>query len=261
LLAPEPSPVIVNINTDINILGGIPTFDLVSGYIAAREKGGDSAAVGIRTEKSVKRFGKAIKSTFFSDKNESIKLLLEALIRKEGISNDSLILLFVTASSNNELLDYLNRNVYFPALYSGRSVLKKDEVVACLGELKGFEPAISEWSDYTLDLTASKYLTLLKKFNLVSGAKAKTIFHPYLSDKAFVLVLYWLASVVEKPNVLGSRWLPYAFSEKGPLVDRVRQNRYSNYISINFSGDQLSVKPLLNYGEIYDALTEPKSDY
>jgi len=44
--------------------------------------------------------------------------------------------LFWNASANNELFNYLNEKVFFPAFYSGRVVHKNDEVVACIKDLK-----------------------------------------------------------------------------------------------------------------------------
>lgn len=65
-------------------------------------------------------------------------------------------------SLNNELLAYLNEKVYFPVLFSGRTIITAEEVSACLKELKQTEEGLKEWSDSTIDITASKYLTLLK---------------------------------------------------------------------------------------------------
>jgi len=251
----------VKINSNINILGGMPDFNLIEDYLPDSNSGtvsGPSSA--IRTRKSVDRFEKAIRKTFYDDTDNRVVDLLVSTIKSEGISDDCLLMLFLTASANNELLDYLNRQVYFPALYSGRTVIKSEEVLACLKELKAIEPALNKWSDYTLELTASKYLTLIKKFGLLEGASKKTIRHPFLSDKAFVLVIYWMLAVETSPEILGSKWFTYSFNERNILVDRIRQNRFSKFLEIKFTGDKLKVEPLIDYKDIYYVLTQSQSD-
>ena len=67
------------------------------------------------------------------------------------------------------------------------------------------------WAEITINTTASKYLTLLKKFGVMEGSMNKTIIHPYLSDKMFTLFIYWLIAIENSPNILNSQWIPYCF--------------------------------------------------
>ncbi len=251
----------MRINSNINILGGMPDLNLIKDYLPdSTSKTVSGSSSSIRTRKSVDRFEKAIRTTFFEHTDNRLVDLLVSTIKSEGISDDCLLVLFLIASSNNELFDHVNRQVYFPALYSGRTVIKAEEVLACLKELKASEPALNKWSDYTLKLTASKYLTLIKKFGLVEGTSKKTIRHPFLSDKAFVLLIYWMLAVEESSEILRSRWLIYSFNEMDLLVDRIRQNRFSKFLAIKFTGDRLKVEPLIDYKDIYYVLTQSQSD-
>ena len=208
----------MNINSDVNILGGLSDFSLIGVFLKENAKLiNDNKAqqlyTNIKTAKSFKRFEKAINNTILKFKNSNIESIVRDVLDGEGISLESLLLLFWNASANNELLDYLNQKVYFPAYYSGRVTINNNEIVACLKELKQAEISIQKWSDSTINTTASKYLTLLKKFNLMEGGLNKTISHRYVSDKALTLFVYWLLAVETKSNILESRWIQYCFSD------------------------------------------------
>lgn len=251
----------MKINTAINILGGLPDLNLINVFLEERSHEVHEPAhhyeyTAIKTHKSVKRFERAINETVLGFKNSNVDVLVRQVLNKESISPDGLLMLFWNASFNNELLHYLNEKVYFPAYYSGRIAIKQDEVAACVKELKQSESDIQNWSDYTIENLASKYLTLLKKFNLMVGTQTKTIVHPYLSDKMVILFTYWLLAVEPRPNILESQWLRYCFSEKPIFIERIMQKKFSKFIHLNFTGDNLKVDSVISYQNIYDAVAQ-----
>jgi phosphotransferase system HPr-like phosphotransfer protein len=251
----------VKINSDINVLGSLPDWNLIKVFLSEdmhsiKEKGGIHTYTAIKTDKSVKRFEKAIKTTFLSFKNPKAESLFQSVIKEDAISNDVLLLLFWNASVNNELLNYLNTKVYFPAFYSGRISIKKDEIVACIKDLKESEDDLKKWSEITITTTASKYLTLLKKFSLMEGSVNKSIIHTPLSDTMFILFAYWLAAIAEKPNLLSNEWLQYSFKEKQVFIDRLLQKKFSKYFNVVYTGDRLSIEPIIPYESIYEHSTK-----
>ena len=170
----------MDINTDINILGGMPDYNLIRIYIAGEAKDKSTSEVqlqytNIKTEKAFKRFRKAIDKSMNSFKNDKLKRMIQMLCNEQDLDETMLLMFFWNMSLNNELLAYLNEKVYFPVLFSGRTIITAEEVSACLKELKQTEEGLKEWSDSTIDITASKYLTLLKKFGLLDGAIKKKI--------------------------------------------------------------------------------------
>lgn len=246
------------INTHINILGGLPDFNLVTHFIFRNERGitrieDHHNYTAIKTDKSVRRFGKAITATFLKFGNNDLESLLRSVLKSEEVSNDSLLLLFWQASSNNDLFHYLNTHVFFPSFYSGRISIGQEEVLACVKDLKATEPELVSWSDATLSITSSKYLTLLKKFNLMVGNLKKTIIHPYLSDKMFVLFVYWLNAVETRPNLFESEWLKYSFFERNTFIERALQKKYAKYFNVVFTGENLRIETTFPYQSIYDA--------
>jgi len=248
----------MKINSDLNILGGLPDWNLINVFLNENTDQTQSARgihsfTKIKTDKSVKRFEKAILSTLIHFKDQNIESLIRSVLSSESITNESLYLLFWNASQNNELLHYLNNQVFMVAFYSGRISIKLDEVIACLKDLREREVELRKWSDSTLETTASKYLTLLKKFNLMEGTQKKSILHPYLSDKMFVLFVYWLSSVEPKSNVLESEWINYSFCEKAIFIERIMQKRFSKFFQITYTGDSLKIETTIPYSEIYYA--------
>ncbi len=139
----------MTINSDINILGSLSDWNLVQIFLkedlkSLQEKGGTHNFTSIKTNKSIRRFEKAIKTTLLKCKNEIVHSILSQYIQESGITSDSLLLLFWNASVNNFLFSYLNESVFFPALYSRRSVIKKDEIVSTIFDLKQSQDSLKK---------------------------------------------------------------------------------------------------------------------
>jgi hypothetical protein len=248
-------------NSDINVLGSLPDWNLIRVFLSEdmnsiNEKGGIHTYTAIKTDKSVKRFEKAIKTTLIGCKKPNLGLIIRQAIESNVTSADTLLLLFWNASANNELLFHLNEKVFFPAFYSGRVSIKKEEVEACITELKQSEKELKKWSLDTIKTVARKYLTLLKKFGLMEGSVNKSIVHPHLPDGLFILFAYWIAAISEKPNLVDIPWLSYCFSEKQTFLDRLLQKKFSKYFNVVYTGDNLNIEPLIPYELIYEHITK-----
>jgi len=251
----------MDINTDINVLGSIVDLNIIIPLLnrernAVSENSNAIYTAKVKTTKSLKRYESAIKSTLIHIKNEETAELFGAVFKKEGLSENCLALLFLNASANNDLLDYLNQNVYFPALFSGRIAVKKDEVVACINDLTQREEALKKWSASTINVTASKYLSLLTKFKLFEGGRDKHITHRHIDDKQFIVFLYWLSKAESKPNLLKSKLLAYGFSDKETFINRVLQKKFMKFVNVNYTGASMTLEPLLPYKDIYNELAK-----
>jgi hypothetical protein len=251
----------LKINTQANIIGSLSDFNLIE-YFLFREKTQESITpdhytyTPIKTTRSVKRFETAITSCFLQFPNDDSRLLMKSVIKNESISNDSLLFLFWTISKNNDLVNYLNTNVFFPAFYSGRVIIKREEIDACITELGGIQPEVRAWTEETIINVARKYLNLMKKFNLMQGGLSKEILHPHLNDKMFVLFIYWLIKTEIKSNILNSEWLNYSFMERKTFIDRLLQKKFSKFYNVTYTGDNLKVEPIITYDNIYDVITK-----
>jgi len=244
------------INSDINILGGLPDWNLINVFLdenikSIQSKGGFHSFTAIKTDKSVKRFEKAITGTLLHFGNVEIEKLFLNLIRNESLSSNTLLFLFWNASCNNDLFNYLNKTVFFPAYYSGRITIKKSEVEASINELKSSETELGNWTEETIKTVARKYLTLLKKFGLMDGSVNKSILYPYLDDKMFVTYIYWFLAVSKAGNLINSPWLQYSFTEKPLFIERLLQKRFSKFYNVVYTGDRLNIETIIPYEQIY----------
>lgn len=251
----------MNINSDINILGGLPDWNLVRVFWSERVLYESDENIheytSIKTQGSVRRFARAIRGTFLRFKDPKIEELFRDLIESERLSTDTLLFMFWNAAVNNDLIRYLSDHAYFPAFFSGRVTLKRVEVEACIDDLKLTETDLQDWTSETIKTTASKYITLLCKFGLMRGTTSKEIFHPHLNDKMFVIYVYWLTAMSETNNLLKSPWLPYSFMEKQVLIDRLLQKKFSKFFYVTYTGDRLNIETVLPYTEIYSNAIKP----
>ena len=239
----------MNINSDINILGSIANYDLIINYLRHGNNGFPSYT-NIKTTQSFGRYERAINSTLLKFKNTNLEVLLKNLLEKEGISINSLLLLFWNSSVNNDFLHYLNSKVFFPALYSGRISIKKDEIIACIRELRSTEIAIQKWTDSTINVSASKYLSFLVKMKLMEGNRTKKISNRFIDDNLLIIFVYWLLAIETKPNILVSKWLQYCLMEKQVFIERITQKKFSKYFTFQYSGDNMKIEPVLKFEEL-----------
>jgi hypothetical protein len=253
----------VIINSDINILGSLADWNLISifGGIGSNEpvSADHHSFTAIKTSKSVKRFKNAIENNFLRFDTDEIESLFDSLLTIKGIDSDTQLFLFWVLSQNNELIKYLNSTVFFPAFYSGRVSIRIDDVIASLFELKETEPQLKSWSNSTLTITASKYLTLLKKFDLLEGTLKKTIKNKFLSDEMFLVFVFWVCQFKEPSNVLKSEWLKYGFMEVSTFIERVVLKKYTQFYTITYNGDILRIEPSIPYHQLIESIHESRA--
>lgn len=251
------------INSDINILGGLADWNLISVFAGVSSNEPVSvdhhSFTSIKTSKSVKRFKNAIENNFLRFDSNEIEALFNSLLSTRGIDSDTQLFLFWSISQNNELINYLNTTVFFPALYSGRASIRIDDVIASLSALRETEPQLKSWSTSTLTTTASKYLTLLKKFDLLDGSITKTIKNKFLSDEMFLIFIYWIIQFNLSSNLLKSDWLKYCFMETPTFIERVLSKKYSKYYSVKYSGDMLRIETTIPYHQLIEFIHESRA--
>lgn len=102
------------INTTINILGGLPDWNLAIRLLGKNrgevdESNNFQAYTAIKTTRSIERFESAINDTLIRFQQTWIKSLFAPPLLERRISPETRILLFWNASYNNDLFSYLNR--------------------------------------------------------------------------------------------------------------------------------------------------------
>lgn len=86
----------MDVNTDINILGGMPDYNLIRIYIAGEAKDKSTSEVqlqytNIKTEKAFKRFRKAIDKSMNSFKNDKLKRMIQMLCNEQDLDETMLL--------------------------------------------------------------------------------------------------------------------------------------------------------------------------
>ena len=251
-------------NTDINILGSIPDYQLL--YVALPILVEDEAKLrevliynnefNFRTERSRQRFLTVLKSALISD-NDIINELASNMF--ETLKNDEpsqALLFFWLFSINNKLFYELNRDVYFKFYFQGRMEFPKEDVIAYLKDLISRTPELKgKWSESTIDTIAYKYLSVLKKLHLLKGSRKKTFELVSVSDKLFAVFLH-LYSYAEKKkfNFLEDEFASFSFISEDSLVERIKKVAKKDWINMSMAGNNLKIEPAFEPNEITDGI-------
>lgn len=251
-------------NTDINIIGSIPDYHLIFRALPLLVNERDQLEkllvtdneFNFRTEKSRRRFLTVLNSAFIN-KNSDINILAANII--EHLKNDEksqAVVLFWLFSINNQLFYELNRDVFIKYYFQGRAQLPKEDVIAYLKdvisrniELKG------KWSEITIDTIASKYLTILKKLNLLEGTQRKSFCHVAISDEllAVFVHLYDLIDTSDT-NISKDDFLSFSFVSKESALERFKKIGKKDWIKMNYAGDTLKLEGAFNTNQMIDGI-------
>jgi hypothetical protein len=230
-------------NSSINVLGSIPDYRDMIDYIVQSYLSSDvDACFQFRTAKATTRFRKAIDDGFIQFTSDGHKnLFLQALASPDYSLEEKLIILFWQLAYSNALFSEITDNVYLRALYAGRTSIKSDDVLAYIHHLKTQYPDEFTWSEQTIKITASKYLTMLKKLGLADGKIQKELRSPHISSGLFVyLVKFALLSHPEE-NTLNNPMFRFSFLEQTSIINRLKAIEYITLWDITQIGSNITI--------------------
>ena len=255
----------MNYNTDINIIGSIPDYNLI--YRALPLLISDPTELekilvsdnefDFRTEKSRKRFLSALKSAFVNTDDIEFNQLISVLMAKfSNDQNSQATILFWVFNIQNQLFSELNSAVFLNYYFQGRTELPKEDVIAYIKDLISRTPELkNKWSEVTIETIASKYLTILKKLNLVEGVAKKKIAYIHLSDELIAIYVHLREHLKnKKSNFLEDEFLNFSFIDKSNIVERLKKVAKKDWISMNYAGNSLQVNGVFNSKNIIDGL-------
>ena len=229
-------------STDCNVIGSIPDYGVLLDYIIERARATGDGGFTFRTQTTLSRFTKSVDTgilQFASERHK--KLFMDAIVDNHNTSAEKMIILFWQMVYANKLFRKITDNIFMPAIYSGRITLDTKEVLSYLRCLQQQEPNSLPWSESTLDRTASKYLSTLKKLGLAEGSLVKTILHPVISDNLFVYFVRWTLSV-DSNRTLNNPYFYYSFYDNTSLINRLKKIDLIPYWNISQIGNDVTIE-------------------
>ena len=254
------------INSDINIIGGIPDFSLIEVTLSQFAKGNGivdlkellvtNNAFDFRTESTRSRFLYAMQRNILVFANDKHKQLIAALFAAPGLESLKQRAVFWQLLAGNDLFRAISKDVYAKVYFSGRITLASSEVYAYLKDLQSSSAKLKEYSDSTLKIIASKYLTILKKLGMVEGLAKKRLLNVRLSEYEILFFTYFCLSVDESArDIFENSYREFFFLEKTELVQALKNIKFMPFIYLTSTGESLKVQLKLSPQELVDAIS------
>ncbi len=164
--------------------------------------------------------------------------------------------IFLQLLAGNNLFRLLTKEVYLKVYFSGRTTIAGDEVFAWLKDRQGHSPQLNNFSDSTLRMIGSKYLTILKKLGMVDGTVKKRLLTIRLSDNELLFFLYVIFSVDDSTtDILKSPYREFLFLEREELIRALKNISFMPFLAIASTGEALTVQLKLSPQELVDAIS------
>lgn len=230
-------------NSGVNIMGSIPDYNVMLDYISDTYgiTEGSSGAFEFRTEKSLQRFISAIESCILKFKNDNHKkMFFEAIAKKDFSVQERLMVLFWQLTYSNLLFSRITAEVFMKAVYAGRVTITAEEVTSFLRYIKESEPGELDWSEDTIKISGSKYLTIMKKLGLADGAIKKTIIHPVITTGLFVYFIRFVQTITDD-RTLHNPYMIFSFSEEQTIISRLKKIDNIQYWDIAQIGNEITI--------------------
>ncbi len=254
------------INTNINIIGGIPDYDIIYDVLRLMAEKVSTEDIyqsviinnkyGIRTEGSRDRFLSVIKSAFWQFKNGDHEMLIRSLFKSDSFEKTKNFALFWMMGINNILFENITKQVFAKFYFSGRVQIRNDDIIAYLRHERETSAVIRKWSDTTINTVASKYLTFLKKIGFLKGRQKKAFKYIQFDNSSLIYFLYLIKAVEpEQPNILKSRYMDFFFIEKSSFISIIKKAVFADFFSIQTTGSDLEINLKYDFGEVTDAIS------
>lgn len=243
--------------SDINIVASIPNYNMINDVIYLVSHGQDRDYInkeilemntyGIPTLKARQRFLTAIYTNFIDFKTEDHEKIFYSLFSQKSLLNLKKIALFLQFAINNQLFYDLTDKVTMKLYKEGRLTISKDEYISYLYYLREQSEDLQRWTSATVDIIASKYLTLLKKLGFLKGSLKKEFCRVDIDNQSLVYIVYLLKSLNYKnSDIMKNPFIDILPLTKEDFFIRVKRLALSDYFKIYTLGDNLKIE--LNYG-------------
>ena len=248
-------------DTAINIVGGLKDISIISEVMSIHSTSSlalkpTDLNIQVRSEKSKSRIERAIKKSFLHFKDDDHCDLTRLIFASDIPHEDKNLYIFWQFALNNRLFREITIDCFIKIYFSGRTSIKKDDVVAYIQEKVvpiGNFP--KPWSQSTINTLATKYLNLMSKFRFLTEGRLKSFKSIKPSSSAQILFLYLRPFFEPKQqNLLKSPSVALLFGSVEDLQIRLKKLSLKGLFNMDFSGTSLTIGLKYSYGEICNAL-------
>ena len=122
-------------------------------------------------------------------------------------------------------------------------VFPKENIEAYIKEIISNHPELKDkWSKLTIETIASKYLTILKKLDLVEGSVKKNFKHLQITNEALLIFINLVLAVEpECSNFFDAKLFPLCFVSKENFLIRAKELAGKDLIELSFNGTSLKI--------------------
>jgi len=138
----------------------------------------------------------------------------------------------------------LTLKVLFPAYQSGNEFMEKEAVMKFLKLKRRTTQSAEEWTDNTIEIVGSKYLTTMKKFGYLEGRQKKKInyFSPEL--ESFSYALYDLLDRGKPPKkIINSDRFKLFMLQEDDILNYLERAGNAGYVKFGQAGDVYEIHP------------------
>ena len=216
----------------------------------------DKNEFDIRTTKTRSKVNWAIQKTVVNFINQDHAALACHVFREHIPDQDRKFAFFWHLCLNNRLFREITIRVFVKTYFSGRAQISQEDIIAFVKDISDkADPSKPSWSEDTLYRIATKYLSLMTKFDFVTSGRTKTFNHIRPSPEALTLFLYFAR--LHEPavtNILTSNLLPACFITADDIQSRLKKLSMKGFFYMNFNGVELNIELTHSYKEICDVL-------
>jgi len=251
-------------NTAIKDIAGLKDYSLIFNIINAYFNEPDSTnsmitdenEFNIRTSKTRTKVGWAINKSILQFVSDDHKDLVSEVFKENVPLQDKKFAFLWHFCLNNRLFREITVNVLAKVYFSGRAQISQDDIIAFIKDISDKNDLNSpNWSEDTLYRVATKYLSLMTKFDFVTSGRIKSFNHIRPSSEAIVLFLYFCNLYSpDKTNIMQNELLPTSFIASEDMQSRLKKLSLKGFFNMSFNGLAINIELTHSHKGICNAI-------
>jgi len=251
-------------NTAIKDIAGIKDYSLIFNILDAyfnESVSSDSLITDenefdIRTSKTRTKVNWAINKTILQFVSEEHKDLASKVFQEKIPLQDKKFAFLWHFCLNNRLFREITINVFTKVYFSGRAQISKEDIIAYIKDISDKnDPSKPSWAEETIYRLATKYLSLMTKFDFVTLGRIKSFNYIRPSTEALVIFLYFCnLHAPNAKNIFENEMLPTCFISVEDIQSRLKKLSMKGLFNMSFDGLTLNIELTHSHKGICDAL-------